>query len=962
MLDDDVPELASYLLITISSAGPQFYARPEPNGLTQVNITVEASDDPYGVFSFPAASLYRLLTEPASGTTPVTLTVQRSGGLQLSSTVTWTFVEASPGNDFATPFSGSLIFANGQTQRTFTVNLKADTIFEFAEFYHIKLTAATGRAVNDTAQLEIAPNGLAAGVLQLSAPYGTRGDEDASPYGNITVRVRRIGGSTGSVSGLLVLDNSASGVFTSTSKSFTMASGVTSVDVEFVLISDTVPEDEANYTLSLSFSSGGAAIDPSYNSLTLAVLASDNAYGVFSFTEDSLEFEVAEPAEVVLEVQREGGAFRTVTVPFTVTSVSGGGRVGQDITPASGSLTFAAGQRLANVTIEIPDDTLTEDDQLFQVTLGQPSLSGAVLSTNSTLVSSQLLVAANDALLSFAASSAVLREDDNSGISNGRTVLQTLTVRRTGTTRGPAQVSWRLVSGTAIFNQDFRGYNTSLDRGILTIRAGETNVSLNYLLIDDSVAEPREYFSVELSDAVGDVVLADPPYVNLTIEASDGAAGTVQLTAASRSDRYLLEGDTGTNVNFNVTLERLAAAVDVPLAGTVVAYWEIRNASNALAVDDFAATSGNVTFPDGVATVTLTLTLLDDTTPELPENFTLVISRVDYPALLTTTGAHRQALLVVNASDNPFGLVSLLSNSVLLTVGLSSTRVVNATVLRAKGTLGNINVGLRLAFSGASGTVLATSSVTMPAGATSLAVGLTINNDVVLELQQVLVFSLTSVQLSGAEASWPAASWAPVALTSPSAVDCSVPVSAARGIVSLSPNVARVEEPDSGSTSLTLTLSRVNGTYSRITVAWQLVNSTLGTNDISPFSGVVALRDGVFFDRFTLNVSFGRRFTREPIVGLKLIFWLRRGGIQFCKRQLGRLIRPFLQFFHFLFGACHCNFWRLPLYIRCTLNCGFSRASLFLFLHLLFPPLPHLPLLSSPAFSMSTAHPTDHCR
>jgi hypothetical protein len=106
-------------------------------------VTITDNDTPLpGRFSFGAATY-----SAAEGTPTVTLTVIRTDGSDGEARVTYTAVNGTaiaPGDYPAT--SGQLIFAQGETSRTFTVAINDDTIAENAESLSVRLSNPTGGA------------------------------------------------------------------------------------------------------------------------------------------------------------------------------------------------------------------------------------------------------------------------------------------------------------------------------------------------------------------------------------------------------------------------------------------------------------------------------------------------------------------------------------------------------------------------------------------------------------------------------------------------------------------------------------------------------------------------------------------------------------------------------------------------------------------------------------------------
>ena len=80
-------------------------------------------------------------------------------------------------------------------------------------------------------------------------------------------------------------------------------------------------------------------------------------------------------------VTRTGGSDGAVAVNYTTSN--GTATAGTDYTPASGTLTFAAGETSKLVTVNVAGDTAFESNEGFTVTLSGAT-AGAVISTGAT--------------------------------------------------------------------------------------------------------------------------------------------------------------------------------------------------------------------------------------------------------------------------------------------------------------------------------------------------------------------------------------------------------------------------------------------------------------------------------------------------------------------------------------------------------------------------------------------------
>jgi len=163
-------------------------------------------------------------------------------------------------------------------------------------------------------------------------------------------------------------------------------------------------------------------------------------------------------------------------------------------------------------------------------------------------------------------------------------------------------VNFATKPGTALAGQDYRGKS-----GTLTFNPGDTTKTVAVKIINDTVPEPTESFSVQLSSPVN-AAIADG-VATVTIN-DDDAAGPVSL----RVQDLTVPENVGT-ANIKVTLNHASTQT------VTVAY--VTNAGTALANKDYRGTSGTLTFTPGQTAKTIPVKIINDTVPEPTEYFTM---------------------------------------------------------------------------------------------------------------------------------------------------------------------------------------------------------------------------------------------------------------------------------------------------------------------------------------------------
>jgi hypothetical protein len=321
------------------------------------------------------------------GTTPFTFTVTRSGDLTIASSVAWavTGSGANPAN--ATDFAGSVLpsgtvsFAAGESSKTITVNVAADSAVEANEGFSVTLSSPTGVVIGTPA----------------SASGSIRNDDVPT----ISIGEARIAeGDSGTTTVTLVVTLSSAGVapvtvsyatfdrtatvggsdYGATSGTLTFAVGETSKTITIAVQGDTAFEQDETFGVRLSAATGA----------TIA-----KAEGIVTIVNDDLRSRISIAATDA--VKYEGGTGRTAFT-FTVTrtgSLSGdvripwtvagsGGRAADRFDFIGGALPtgtvwFAPGRQTATVTVNVLGDRVGEFDEEFTVTLRAPLGTGDVL-------------------------------------------------------------------------------------------------------------------------------------------------------------------------------------------------------------------------------------------------------------------------------------------------------------------------------------------------------------------------------------------------------------------------------------------------------------------------------------------------------------------------------------------------------------------------------------------------------
>ena len=282
----------------------------------------------------------------------------------------------------------------------------------------------------------------------------------------------------------------------------------------------------------------------------------------------------------------------TVTSTVNFATANGTATAPADYTSTTGTLTFAPGVTTQTISVPIIGDTTVETDETFTV-----NLSGATNGVIGRAVGTGTIT--NEDVPSLSINSGNITEG-NSGTTNGNFTV-TLSQRSPLT----VTVDFATADGTATAPSDY-----SSTSGTLTFAPGTTTHTITVPIVGDTVVEPDETFTVDLSNPV-----------NATISQARGVGTIVNddVPGFSINDITVNEGDSGiNNAVFTVTMSQ---------ANTQTSTVNFATADGpASAPDDYTSTSGTLSFAPGVTSQTISVPIIGDTMAEPDETFTVTLS------------------------------------------------------------------------------------------------------------------------------------------------------------------------------------------------------------------------------------------------------------------------------------------------------------------------------------------------
>ncbi|XP_036887970.1 adhesion G-protein coupled receptor V1 [Sturnira hondurensis] len=738
VLDDDIPELNEYFRVTLVSAvpgdgklgsTPTSGASIDPEKET-TDITIKASDHPYGLLQFSTGQPPQpedAMTLPASTVPQVTvkeedgevrLLVVRAQGLLGRVTAEFRTVSltAFSPEDYQS-VAGTLEFQPGDRYKYISVNITDNSIPELEKSFKVELLNLEGGVtaelygvegsgsgdgdmefflptIHRHASLGVASQILvtieasdhAHGIFEFSPEsLFVSGTEPEDGNSTVTFNIVRSHGALSRVILLWSIDSDPDGDLAFTSGNVTFEIGQKSANITVEILPDEDPELDKAFSVSiLSVSSGSLGV---HTNATLIVLASDDPYGVFIFSEKNRPIEVEEATQnITLSIIRLRGLMGKVIVtyatlddmekpPYFPPNLARATQ-GRDYVPASGFALFRANQSEATILISILDDDEPERSEsvfiellnstLIEKVQNRPIPNSPRLGPKVETIAHLIIAANDDAFGILQLSAPIVRVEENH-------VGPIINVTRTGGAFADVSVKFKTVPITAIPGEDY-----SIASSDVVLLEGETSKAVPIYIINDIYPELEESFLVQLlNETTGGAKLGALTEAIIIIEASDDPYGLFgfQIT------KLIVEEPEFNSVKVNLPIIRNSGTL-----GNVTVQW-VATINGQLATGDLRVVSGNVTFAPGETIQTLLLEVLADDVPEIEEVIQVQLTEASGGG---TIGLDRVANIIIPANDNPYGTVAFAQSVYRVQEPLERSSCANITVRRSGGLFGQL--------------------------------------------------------------------------------------------------------------------------------------------------------------------------------------------------------------------------------------------------------------------------------
>ena len=406
---------------------------------------------------------------------------------------------------------------------------------------------------------------------------------------------------------------------------------------------------------------------------------------------------------------------------------------------------------------------------------------------------------------------------------------------------GEATVDYASSDGTAVAGSDYTAAS-----GTLTFAETDTSLTFTVEILDDSEYEGNETVNLTLSNPSVGATLGSQAEAVLTIDENDPVppTGSLQFSAST----YTVN-ENGTEALITVT------RVNGSFGNVTVDY--ATSDDTAVSGSDYTATSGTLSFDDGVTSQTFSVNITNDSTYEGDETVDLALSSPSGGAGL---GSPATAVLTIAEDDPTPSAGSLQFSASNYTVDENGSAVL-ITVTRVNGSFGTVTVD----YASSDVTASAGTDYTAVIGTLTFADGDTSETFTIDVLNDAQYEGDETVDLILSDPTGNAGLGSPATAVLTIAEDDPTP---SAGSLQFSASSYTVDE--NGATA-TITVDRVNGSFGTVTVDYSSSDGTaVAGGDYTAVGGTLSFGDGVTSETFTIPILNDAEYEGNETVNLAL--------------------------------------------------------------------------------------------
>ncbi|HEY9690816.1 MAG TPA: Calx-beta domain-containing protein, partial [Oculatellaceae cyanobacterium] len=596
---------------------------------TLPNITFALS--PTSVTEDGATNLVYTFTRTGSTTSALTVNYGVSGTATFNTDYTQT------GAASFTDTAGSITFAAGASTKTLTIDPTADTTIESNETLALTLATGTGYTIGTTTAVTgtINNDDFPSITLAISPSSVT---EDGTT--NLVYTFTRTGSTTNAltvnygVAGTATFNTdytqTGAASFTATTGTISFAAGSTTTTLTLDPTADTTIENDetvgltltagTDYTIGTTTAVTGTITNDDFPIITIAATDATAAETATGIT----------PNPGIFTFTRTGSTTNTLSVNYTLTGTATNGT---DYTTLPTNVTFAAGSSTATVTVNPTDDSIYEDTETAILNLATGT--GYTIGTTATAT---VNLADNDPQFTINLSPDQTIIEGNTSPQNA-----TYTVSLSNPSTQTITVNYATANGTALTGSDYTSTT-----GTLTFNPGVTSQAINIPILNNSVNEANETFTLKLTNPTN-ANLGTTNIVTTTI--TDTLTASVTTTLPTNVENLTLIGTDAIDGTGNVGNNILQGnSANNTLAGANGNDTYSFVATTALGTDTITETTGTDTINFSGTTVATNVNLGVTTSQTVNSNLKLILSANN--VIENATGGTGNDRITGNALNN----------------------------------------------------------------------------------------------------------------------------------------------------------------------------------------------------------------------------------------------------------------------------------------------------------------------
>ncbi|GAB5404461.1 MAG: hypothetical protein Aurels2KO_26920 [Aureliella sp.] len=552
---------------------------------------------------------------------------------------------ADPVDDYDVPATTQVVIPGGSPSTNLVININdMDGLVEgpetligtidsmFTATGDISLGATTSATVTITDDDDAIASIVDAGSLAFSEGVGTA--TITVELSNESTADTTIGYSLSDGSAVAAGTDVAETDYAAASGSITIPTGETTGLITVAIDPDLIVEGDEFFDLTLtgiSNADGAASLGASISPVTIE--DDDSALVTIDPASTSI---LEDGGDVVFTVSLSKASDDSVVIPFAESGTATAG-VSDDYTITGGPLTIAAGDKTADITVSVVDNTIVESTESLVISLDGSSLAGEI----SLGATDQGTLVINDDDQAAVLIPATLVANEATGVAS---IPISLTTENDVPFNLTYSISFPAASTTAAEAADVAEPLT----GTIAVPANTTAIDFPLSLVNDNIVELDETFTFELTgiDAASISLDAGASLTTITIDSEDESVLRV-LTPGPSSSSSQNEGDvTATSDLFFLSLSN---PVTTP---TTVTY--SFDSSTADAGTDFnVAAPTSTVVPANVTSFAIPVEILGDELVEADEVISMSLEAASNPdvVLNVTSNTIADATLVNDDGD-----------------------------------------------------------------------------------------------------------------------------------------------------------------------------------------------------------------------------------------------------------------------------------------------------------------------